>query len=99
MPPKTLPIRSLFVRKIIKSVRNFGDSQFRGDSVVVILKEALQRQDPEATGYLDHDRLQNAISKVGLTLTDEEARLLVREYDTKSGKLVKASCQPKVKIF
>ena len=44
--------RSLFLRKVIRRVRKFGDQQFRGDCVAVILKEALMRQDPNGTGSL-----------------------------------------------
>ena len=37
---------------------------------------------------MNADKLQNALSKVGLTVTDEESRMLVREYDTRKGERV-----------
>lgn len=60
----------------------------KGGSMRSWLEETLIRYDPKLTGFVtDWSYLQGSMRRLGLTLTEEEARTVMRSYEDTSGKV------------
>lgn len=79
------------LRRFIKKLRQklLSSIKRNGEYERILIRRAFLNWDADASGQLDPKEFLGAMAQLGVTLTDGEARALVREYDaTGSGGMV-----------
>lgn len=92
IPKPFIPLPNKSVERVKTKVRKELDQRIRykGGSVKSWVSKAFMTWDPDYTGYISNWRdLQGAIRKLGVNITEEEAKAIMHAYDkhSSSGKM------------
>jgi Ca2+-binding EF-hand superfamily protein len=69
-----------FIKKVTASIENKLRSE--GGTINSVVRGAFLKLDPKLSGFIDSpDHLRYAVRKFGFTITEEDARVIMRNYD------------------